>query len=111
MFNIDEMKLLYSLRSRSYPVKQNFEGIHPNKNCRLGCPVFEDQDHVFSLKCPKIKKYFILQQSSGYNYKYDDIFGSLYEQKQAIIFLTKIDKIRNSLIEEDQHLPGGTART
>ena len=55
MFNSEERNLLFALRARCYPVKENFKSINKqNMKCSLGCDNTESQEHVFSI-CPKLR--------------------------------------------------------
>ena len=104
MFSSEERNLLFALRSRCYPVKENFKNINKqNMNCKLGCAQTESQEHVFSL-CPRLKN-GPLSRTTDYN----SVFENVFEQKLAMKVFSRIDKERNSLLKL---LPGeDVART
>ena len=101
MFNNEEINLLYSMRSRCHPSKLNFRKFHAkNLKCTFGCDSFEDQKHNFQ-SCNPI----LSQMKSKHNGKYEDIFGKVCEQKNAISEFIKIETVRKEM--KEQILPGG----
>ena len=81
MFNKEEMKLLYLLRSRCHKSKNNFRKMFKNNvQCLFGCNESESQIHVF------IHCFPVISQTTASNIilNYDDIFGSIHHQKQVI---------------------------
>ena len=93
-----EKQLLFSLRTRSYNVKNNFKNRFKGKlNCRLGCNHLEDQEHVF-VYCKFIPSLITIEE-------YSCIYGSITDQIVSIKKLFVIDSVRQSLI--DSLSPGG----
>ena len=91
MFNNEERKLLYSLRSRCHPAKLNFRKMNKNNLfCSLGCNELEDQIHIFE-KCNKLK----LDNKSP---PYENIFMGINEQKKVITDMIQIEKKRKELL-------------
>ena len=93
-----EKQLLFSLRTRSYNVKNNYKNrFKGNLNCRLGCNHLEDQEHVF-VYCKFIPSLITIEE-------YSCIYGSITDQIVSIKKLFVIDSVRQSLI--DTLSPGG----
>ena len=89
LFNKKERQMLLNLRSRCYPVKNNFKKLYKNKfKCTLGCDKLEDQKHVFTQCIPRISEAC-----------YDDIFSDTVKQKKIISIFQQIEKRRNELIQ------------
>ena len=94
-FNRDEIKLLYSLRSKSYPAKGNFKNMNKgNMNCIFQCNQIETQDHVFQ-NCNPILRRLNLDHTE----QMTSIYGSHSEQKSAIQVFVKIDQMRKHMID------------
>ena len=69
-----------------------------NIKCILGCLQDEDQKHTF-FNCDKLKK-------KNNSVRYEHIFGTLDEQKQAIQMMASIERSRIHI--KKKHLsPGG----
>ena len=48
-FTLEEIKLLFSLRSKSYPAKINYKNINKgNLKCSFQCDSDETQEYIFS---------------------------------------------------------------
>ena len=96
--NKSEKELLFNLRSKCHKSKSNFKKLYKNDTqCSLGCPQYEDQRHTFTT-CTKIP----------YKYShaiYEDIFGTLSKQEQAIQIFDKIDFYRRHT-QKNHILPG-----
>ena len=91
MFSKKERELLVNIRSKCYNAKSNFKRRHLNRtDCTLGCPETEDQKHIF-LNCPKVNE--------PSDVTYEDIDGSVIQQKTAVEVFLKIDKKRKQAIE------------
>jgi hypothetical protein len=105
-FKLQEIKLLFSLRSKCYPAKMNFTKLTKgNLKCSFKCDSNETQDHIFE-HCDPIKQ----RISYPFTVNLKHIYGSIEEQLNVIKMLIKIDSIRK-LMREDI-LPGGySART
>ena len=106
LFKLQEIKLLFSLRSKCYPAKMNFTKLNKgNLKCSFKCDSNETQDHIFE-HCDPIKQ----RISYPFTVNLKHIYGSIEEQLNVIKMLIKIDSIRK-LMREDI-LPGGySART
>ena len=105
-FTMKQIKLLFSLRSKSYLAKTNFSKMHrANLRCRLGCLEAENQTDIFE-NCEVLKSKVNYESKTSLN----QIFGSLIEQKQSILILEHIDDQWKKMC--DKILPGGlVART
>ena len=105
-FNREEVKLLYSLRSKCYPSKANFKNMNKgNLKCIFLCDQVETQEHVFQ-HCEPILRRLKLTHTE----QIKSIYGSPLEQKSAIQIFVKIDQMRKLMI--DNLPPGETnART
>ena len=91
-FNNSERNLLYALRSRMYPAKNNFKKMHYNSlKCSLGCIANEDQFHIFQ-QCEVLK-------SNQNNNLYNNIFEDSDKQKDAISVYISIEHRRQQLIQ------------
>jgi hypothetical protein len=96
-FNNCERKLLYSLRSRMHPAKNNFKKLHsPNLKCSLGCNSDEDQRHIFG-QCEVLKSHF-------YNNLYDYIFQDSTKQKEALSVFIILEERRKELLVQPADL-------
>ena len=87
-----EKELLLNLRSKCHKSKRNFKKLYKNDiQCSLGCPQPEDQRHTFTtcLKIPNKYSHAI----------YEDIFGPLAKQEQAIKIFDKIDFYRRHTLK------------
>ena len=102
-FNLQEIKLLFSLRSKCYPAKMNFTKLNRgNLKCSFQCNSNETQDHIFE-DCEPIKQ----RISYPFTVNLKLIYGSVEQQNNVIKLLIEIDNIRK-LMKEDI-LPGGYA--
>ena len=85
LFNNEERNLLYSLRSKCHPAKNNFRKMNRNNLfCSLGCQNIEDQFHIFK-NCP-------ILSNCEQNPPLEFIFGDILKQKEAIDVFLPIDK-------------------
>ena len=72
-FSLEEKKLLYSLRSKCYPAKENFKKMHEgNLNCSLQCGQLETQNHIFE-NCTKIFSLINIPQTAQMKNIYRDL--------------------------------------
>ena len=100
LFNNNET----SLRSRCHESKLNFKNMYKQDLlCTFGCKVIEDQQHIFT-SCDKIGSRLGIKTKP--TIKYEHIFGSMKEQKEAIQLFLRIEHVR--IVMKDQLLPGGT---
>ena len=84
--------ILFLLRSRMYPVKNNFQQSYSDMGCSLCSKSDETQQHL--LVCEKITEEIELKNSllKG-NISYKDIFGTPSKQTEAVKIWKIIDKI------------------
>ena len=86
-------------------IKSNFSSISRDDiGCKMKCNqtgAIDNQDHLLS--CPIILSKFKSDQISSV--KYDNIFGSLKEQRKVVNVLIHLLEIRNKLL--DVSLPVG----
>ena len=94
-FNHQEIKLLFSLRSKCYPAKMNFTKLNKgNLKCSFQCDSYETQDHIFE-NCYPIKQ----RISYPYTVNLKHVNGSIEQQQSIIKILIKIDNIRRMMKE------------
>ena len=90
-FTNDKQNLLYVLRSKCHPEKQNFKKMNrDNLLFSFGCLEIEDQDHLFT-KCVKL--------GSTQTQPYEHIFYEVVQQKQTIQTFLKIEHKRKLMKE------------
>ena len=106
--NLDEIRLLFALRSKSYHAKMNYKKMNKgNLKCTFLCDSEETQDHIFE-SCQPIQS----RISYPVNVNLKDIYRNIQDQINIIKILTVIDNERK-LIIDDRHSPtwGSNART
>ena len=92
-------KLLFLLRSRMYPVKNNFQQSYSDMGCSLCSKSDETQQHL--LVCEKITEEIELKNSLlKRNISYKDIFGTPSKQTEAVKIWKIIDKIWKRKLKE-----------
>merc|ERR1712115_259752 len=85
-----EKQLLFSLRTKTYNVRNNFKNrFKGNLNCLLGCNQLEDQEHVF-VYCKFIPSPITMEE-------YSCIYGSVNDQIVSIKKIFAIDSVRQCL--------------
>ena len=95
-FSNDEVKLLFSLRSRMTNVKSNFSfKFKQNLQCTFGCIVEESQNHLLDCE-PLINK--LEDKSELAEMEYSDLFDDIQQQLQITKMFRKIFKIREDLL-------------
>ena len=94
---VAETKLLFSLRSRMFPVINNFRDNNTGENldCRLCRNALEDQKHL--MQCQVLKS-AIPELNSNSIIKYEHIFGTQDEKVNAAKLLLKIVREREKLL-------------
>ena len=104
-FSLKQIKLLFALRSKCYPAKLNFRKLNRgNLMCRMGCNEDESQSQIFE-NCEPLRQTL----NSQHKITIHKIYGSVYDQKEAIVIFEQIDDQRKLMIDI---LPGGfVART
>ena len=92
-----ETKLLFSLRSRMFPVLNNFRNSSSSENidCRLCKSALEDQQHL--LKCEVLRN-AIPELQSNKTIKYEHIFGNVTQKVNAAKLLYKIVQERENML-------------
>ena len=105
MFDKEERKLLYAMRSRCHMSKNNFKKMNRNDlKCSFGCDSIETQKHVFG-ECEPIKHFL----KSSTSVQYEGIYEDAESQKHTIKDFLEIDKARQEMMSL---LPGeAEART
>ena len=94
-----EAKMLFKFRTRMYSVKANFRSKYENNMlCDLCLTSDCSQSHLFI--CPVIKAF--VPELVDTPVKYEHIFGSTNQMKEAVKLLEKICEIREQLIEDIQ---------
>ena len=89
---VNEKKLLFLLRSRMYPVKNNFQQSYSDMSCSLCSKSEETQQHL--LVCEEITKEIELKNIIlKRKISYQDIFGTPSKQTEAIKVWKIVDKI------------------
>ena len=95
-FTQEEVRLLFKLRTRMYPVKANFKKKHMgNLSCEFCVMHNSDQQHL--LQFTVLRKF--VPELSNSKVEYDDIFGSVDKQLRAVKLFSKLTKQRKILIE------------
>ena len=96
MFSTSEKQLLFSLRSKCYSAKMNFKKLHKkNLKCVFLFNEEETQCHIFQNCVPILTRLGFQDIPS-----LDNIYGSLVDQKNAVLIFTQIDHIRKQMISD-----------
>ena len=100
LFTNEEVFLLHRLRSRNVNLKVNFKSKYKYSDleCVLGCEEEESQQHLMNCKYILEK----LPSSSQTEVQYEDLFGSVSQQKTFITFYSKLLDIRQQLLPDDE---------
>ena len=96
-FQVHEVQLLFSLRSRSYPVKANLKNKYRNDLlCNLCKSAISDQQHL--LECLVLRRF--VPELRNTKVKYSDIFSpNLEAQLAAVKLFGLIDRQREIVLE------------
>ena len=95
--NSNEIKLLFQLRSRMYPVKCNFKNkFLDDLNCDLCRMNNDNQEHLLNCKVLKNAKPEIFQNSKV---EYNHIFEDTDNQIEAAKLFYKVSTLREKLLE------------
>ena len=101
------VSLLFHMRSSMVRgIKKNFSSLYrENLSCPLACGGVDEQQHL--LCCPVLLAQLTIAEEQQLNMvEYDDIYGSVEEQIDVIVILSKQLEVRESLLEQkDQSLP------
>ena len=103
IFSDEETELLYSLRTRTADhFKANFRNQYGGKvDCPLKCwgedeqPSEDTQQHLLS--CAKLKQEINTQDLATENVKYEHLFGSTVQQKEATVLFKRLLDARKLL--------------
>ena len=101
-FSQEEINLLFALRSITYATKMNFKKMNKGDlNCIFQCDQLETQLHVFENCRP-------IQNQVDYipTMKIENIYGTVSQQKEAILVFIEIDHMR--ILMKSDILPGGS---
>ena len=91
--------LVSPLRSRSVECKAHFKGRHGDDlDCSLCHKGQDDQPHI--LRCYKLNEQLNIEKLAKKNVEYRDIFSDTYKQKEAIVLISRLLKIREKLQTE-----------
>ena len=106
LFSNDMVKILMNMRSSmTKDIKNNFSSIFKgNRACRLKCTdpnAIDSQQHL--LMCSVLKENITKEQN---HIKYEDIFGNLEQQREAVLLLAKLLEARQEILEGES-LPVG----
>ena len=96
LFSKDETKLLFELRTRTLEnCKVNFRNKYNGQvDCPLKCcgngdiPLEDSQQHL--LECVKLRGKVTTADAACKNVRYEHIFGSTKEQKEAIVLFSRL---------------------
>ena len=100
LFSNEEVSNLADLRSHSTRgIRKNFSSWYkPNLTCPLGCPEEDNQSHLY--QCGPLQAEQSSEQIEAIrNTRYEDIYGSLEEQKSAIKIISWLLDTRRRLLE------------
>jgi hypothetical protein len=108
-FSNNEAKLLFALRSHSIRgIKANFSSAHKEDiYCPLKCeatPLLDDQRHL--LVCKSLCRNLSTSHLEALRtIKYEDIYGPIYRQKEAVNVFWSLLSIRDKLLEHLKTTP------
>ena len=111
LFSNDMVKILFNLRSSmTKGIKMNFPSIfREDMTCRLNCSdpqAIDNQQHL--LTCSVIHEKISSDESrQARHLNYDYIFGSLDQQREAVLVLARMVEVREEILETES-LPVGT---
>ena len=95
-FSVSEVQLLFRLRTRTFPVKENLKNKYRDdlscEFCRIG---YSTQQH--QLECPVIKKF--VPELAEQQCNYSDIFGTVEDQLRIVKTYSEISRRREILLE------------
>ena len=100
LFSNEMVRVLFNMRcSMTKGIKSNFSSIFRNDiGCKMKCNqtgAIDNQEHLLS--CPILLSNLKSDQISSVNY--DNIFGSLEEQRKVVNVLIQLPEIRNKILE------------
>ena len=100
-FTYKEIYLLYSLRSRSHPAKNNYRKMYNGQiQCTFDCLSDENQQHIFE-ECKPLREGLHLKEGI----KLQDVYGDIKLQKAAISNFIQIEEKRVDLKKKLEETP------
>ena len=111
LFTNQETSLLFALRSRTNDIfKANFRNMYGNVvPCPLECwdtddiAIEDTQKHL--LNCDVIKAKYVTADVASGDVEYEDIFGNVKKQKEAVVLFTRLLEVRTEIIKEKENPP------
>ena len=94
-FTLNDIKLLFKLRTRMTQVKRNFKSAYSSLTCNL-CQK-EEEDQVHLLSCPNILSECI-ELRDDTEVEYEDLFSDVKKQLKAVKLFDKVFKARDKLL-------------
>ena len=96
-FSVSQVKLMFKLRTRMFPVKENFKNKFKDKdmNCDICKIELCTQSHL--LKCEILKKF--VPSLIDTNIIYEDIFDDTDKQYKFIKLYSEVNEKREILLE------------
>ena len=95
--NLDEKRLLFQLRTRMVEVRTNYKNKYgDNLNCTL-CQSQSEESQEHLLVCPGLAEIPV-----NPSVKYQDIFGNLDGQVEAVKHWTKLMSLRRIKLKEQE---------
>ena len=109
LFTREEVENLAALRSHSVRgIKKNFSSWYkPNLVCPLGCLVEDDQSHLRHCG-PLLAELSTIQKEAVHHTQYQDIYGSLEQQKAAIVAFSWLLDARERLLKAAKPASGSS---
>ena len=97
-FTVEEVQLLFMLRSRQFPVKNNYRNKYINTNLLCELCKLEESNEVHLTKCVVMKK-FVPELNHSPSPDYSAVFGNVSDQLSIVKIFAKIKKQREILFE------------
>ena len=113
LFSNSETSLLYALRSRTADIfKANFRNMFANVvHCPLDCQeegeAKEDDTQKHLLLCSKLKCEIQTHDLASGQVLYEDIFGEVNKQKEAVVLFDRLIEARLRILKERENQPPG----
>ena len=97
-FTVDEVQLLFMLRSRQFPVKNNYKNKYRNTNLLCELCKLEECTEAHLTRCIVMKE-FVPELNYKPSPNYMNIFGNVSEQLSIVKIFEKIKRQREILFE------------
>ena len=113
LFSNSETSLLYALKSRTADIfKANFRNMFANVvHCPLDCQeegeAKEDDTQKHLLLCSKLKCEIKTHDVASGQVLYEDIFGEVNKQKEAVVLFDRLIEARLRILKERENQPPG----